>query len=128
VFTAVSLGLIGVASDQQNQIRTVESGSNPNPTSSRQGVYTLTLLIANNQFFSSAQGLLPQYYLLGPDGLESSANIGVPADTTIKLVIVNYDDGGNNMSSQLATASGALGNTMTVFNGTSITLYVSAGR
>lgn len=133
-FTTVSLGLIGVASNQQSTMRSQDAqiqqlnaslnsinsslASNPIAPGSSPG-YTLTLLIANNQYFNSTLGYMPRYYVLGPNGLESPANITVPANTLVKLVIVDYDDGGNNMSSQLATVSGTLGNSMLVFNSTS---------
>ncbi|MDG6902587.1 MAG: hypothetical protein JRM80_11610, partial [Nitrososphaerota archaeon] len=32
-------------------------------------------------------------FLLGPNGLESTTNLTLPANRLIKLVIVNYDDG-----------------------------------
>ena len=133
-FTAISLGFIGVASNQQNTMRAQGAQiqqlddrlksinlsliSNPIAPGSSPG-YTLTLLIANNQHFNSTLGYWPRYYVLGPNGLESSANITVPVNTLVKLVIVNYDDGGNIMSPQLATVSGTLGNSMLFFNGTS---------
>jgi heme/copper-type cytochrome/quinol oxidase subunit 2 len=59
--------------------------------------YTLTLVITTGNFFNSTVEDQPAYYVLGPSGLESSANVSIPVNTTIKLVIVNYDDGNASM-------------------------------
>lgn len=55
--------------------------------------YVLTLVITTNNMFNASAGDQPVYYVLGPAGLESAANINLPANRLIKLVIVNYDDG-----------------------------------
>lgn len=55
--------------------------------------YDLTLVISTANIFNSTVGDQPSYYVLGPDGLKSSAQIYLPAHTLIKLTIVNYDDG-----------------------------------
>jgi hypothetical protein len=55
--------------------------------------YVLTLVLTTGNFFNSTVGDQPGYYVLGPNGLESSASIYLPANRQIKLVIVNYDDG-----------------------------------
>jgi heme/copper-type cytochrome/quinol oxidase subunit 2 len=55
--------------------------------------YTVTLVIATDSIYNSTAQDQPAYFLLGPNGLESSANITLPANRLIKLVIINYDDG-----------------------------------
>lgn len=55
--------------------------------------FVVNLVIATNSIFNSTVGGQPAYFVLGPKGLESSANISLPANRLIELVIVNYDDG-----------------------------------
>ena len=131
----VGMGFTGVLANQQSTIQSSQAqvqalektvsdlNSTSGAPSQSGGAYTLTLVVANNQnqSFNSTLGPMPQYYVLGPNGLESSASISVPANTLVKLVIVNYDDGGTNVSPALATVSGTVGNSMLVFNGTSAT-------
>jgi hypothetical protein len=62
-------------------------------TSSAQAPYALNLVVATNNVYNSTQGTQPAYFVLGPKGLESSANISLPANRLIKLVITCYDDG-----------------------------------
>jgi hypothetical protein len=61
--------------------------------SSSSSPFVVNLVIATNSIFSSAEGDQPAYFVLGPNGLQSSAKIDLPANRLIKLVIVNYDDG-----------------------------------
>ncbi|MHB2035620.1 MAG: hypothetical protein ACYCPW_02630 [Nitrososphaerales archaeon] len=118
-------GATGIVLNAQNQqapqgVSTTITASSNSSTSQAGVGYTLTLLIANNQYFNSTLGAMPRYYVLGSNGsLESSANISVPDNTLVKLVIVNYDDGGNNVSSALATVTGTVGSSELFFNGTS---------
>ena len=55
--------------------------------------YVVNLVIATGNTYNSTVGDQPAYFMLGPNGLESTANISLPANRTIELVIVNYDDG-----------------------------------
>lgn len=55
--------------------------------------YVLTLVITTNNLYNATFGDQPAYYVLGPNGLESSANISLPAHQLIKLVIFCYDNG-----------------------------------
>lgn len=80
-------------------------------TSNSTEPYDLTLIITTNNIYNSTVGDQPAYYILGSNGLESSANIAVPAHRLIRLVIICYDDGPANLtSSQYATVSGTLNN------------------
>jgi len=139
----VSIIGVGFVSDLANQQTTISSNQaqlqalqktvnilNSTSGATAGGSYTLTLVIANNmnQTFDPIMGPVPQYFVLGPKGLESSSNISVPSDTTIKLVIVNYDSGANNVSSSLATVNGTEGNSMVIFNGTSPTPQTYVGQ
>jgi len=83
--------------------------------------YVLTLVITTGNFFNSTFGDQPAYYVLGPNGLQSSAQIVLPANREIELVIVNYDDGAANLSSsQYATVAGTVNDQMTVVNNTDV--------
>jgi heme/copper-type cytochrome/quinol oxidase subunit 2 len=107
---------ITVANSGQASTSTVTQtvvGSNSNSSSP----YVLTLAITTNNLYNSTVGDQPAYYVLGPNGPESSANISLPAHQLIKLVIINYDDGPANLTNaQYATVSGTQNNVMTVFN------------
>ncbi len=63
------------------------------PNSSAASPFVVNLVIATNSIFNSTVGDQPGYFVLGPNGLESSANLTLPANRLIELVIVNYDDG-----------------------------------
>jgi plastocyanin len=55
--------------------------------------YVLTLVIATDSIFNSTAADQPAYFIVGPSGLESSAQITLPVNRPIRLVIINYDDG-----------------------------------
>ncbi len=83
--------------------------------------YVLTLVISTNNIYNSTFGDQPAYYVLGSHGLESSANISLPAHKLIKLVIVNYDDGGANLTSpQYEAVTGTVNNVVTEVNNNNI--------
>ena len=67
--------------------------------------------------------------MLGPSGLQSSAQITIPAHRLIKLVIINYDDGSANLSSsQYEAVAGTVNNQMTLINNTMVnSTMTSAG-
>jgi len=67
--------------------------------SSSNSPYVITLVIATDSIFNVTAADQPAYFVLGPNGLESSAKINLPAHQLIKLVIVNYDDGNANLTS-----------------------------
>ncbi len=93
------------------------SASNSNSTAP----YVLTLVITTENTYNSTTGTQPAYYVLGPNGLESSANIALPAHRLIKLVIICYDDGPANLTgSQYATVSGTQNNTISVVNNANV--------
>jgi heme/copper-type cytochrome/quinol oxidase subunit 2 len=79
--------------------------------------YVLTLVITTGNLFNSTIGDQPAYYVLGPNGLQSSAEISVPAHGQIELVIVNYDDGSANLTgTQYENVTGTLGNRVALVN------------
>lgn len=79
--------------------------------------YVLTLAITTNSIYNATVGDQPAYFVFGPNGLTSSANISLPAHQLIKLVIVNYDDGGANLTDQkYANVAGTQNNVETIIN------------
>ena len=80
-------------------------------TSNSTEPYDITLVITTNNIYNSTVGDQPAYYVLGANGLESTANISLPAHRLIRLVIVCYDDGPANLTgSQYATVTGTFNN------------------
>lgn len=98
---------------------TSSSSSSSSEASNSSAPYTVTLVITTGNTFNSTVGEQPAYYVVGPDGLQSSAQIYLPAHRLIKLVIVNYDDGSANLSKQeYANVAGTVNNQITVVNNT----------
>lgn len=89
--------------------------------------YVLTLVITTENFFNSTFGDQPAFYVLGPNGLQSSARITIPADRLIKLVVINYDDGSANLSSsQYGMVAGTINSQMTLVNNTIVNSTMSS--
>ncbi len=77
--------------------------------------FVLTLVVTTGNSFNSTVGEQPAFYVLGTHGLESAANVVLPAHRLIKLVIICYDTGPANLtSSQYAKVSGTQDNTVSV--------------
>jgi heme/copper-type cytochrome/quinol oxidase subunit 2 len=81
---------------------TVTTTSGP-PQANTTAAYDLTLVITTNNTYNSTDGDQPAYYVLGANGLQSAANIALPANRLIRLVIICYDNG----SAMLTSAAGA---------------------
>ncbi len=60
----------------------------------------------------------PQFSVLGPNGLESSANIPLPANTLIQLTIISYDTPTAGSTDAEGKVSGTIGGTVLLINGT----------
>ncbi len=83
--------------------------------------YVLSMVITTGNSFNSTIGDQPAFYVLGPNGLESSANIKLPANSLIELVITNYDEGGANISSpSYANVMGTTTGSELIYNNTAI--------
>jgi heme/copper-type cytochrome/quinol oxidase subunit 2 len=90
-----------------------------NHGSSTSSVYDLNLVITTNNYYNNSTGDQPAYFVLGQNGLESSANISIPAFTLIDLTIFNYDNGNGSIAGpQYANVTGTVGGTETYFNNT----------
>lgn len=82
-------------------------------TSNSSAPYDLTLVITTNNVYNSTIGEQPAYFVLGPSGLQSSANISLPADRLIRLTIICYDNGTANLTNaQDAVVTGTVNNTV----------------
>jgi plastocyanin len=62
--------------------------------------FDLTLVITTDSIYNSTVNDQPAYFILGPDGIESSANMSLPANRLIRLTNICYDDGPANLTSQ----------------------------
>jgi hypothetical protein len=83
--------------------------------------YVLTLIVTTSNRFNSTIGDQPAYFVLGPKGLESAANITLPAHRLIELVISNYDQGNATLAGpQYANVAGTNDGSMLVYNNSAI--------
>lgn len=103
---------------QQAQIQTLEKQLEALNASSGSGggAFKLTLVITGSSPWNSTT-TGPRYWVLTPDGLESSANISLPAHTLIQLAILDYDSA-TPLPSQYDQVTGTVGNVVYVVNGT----------
>jgi hypothetical protein len=100
---------------QLNQQPPSAAGSNSTP-------YMLTLLeTMGNKWNATATESQPMFFVAGPTGLESSANISLPADRMIELVIISYDTP-TPPPAQYSNVTGTIGNKMYLVNGTSASM------
>jgi len=107
-------GSLDVAQSGQLQL-TQQTGSNSTP-------YMLTLLeTMGNKWNSTAAESQPVFFVAGPSGLESSANISLPANRMIELVIISYDTP-TPPPAQYSSVTGTIGNKMYLVNGTSASM------
>lgn len=86
-------------------------------TPARDTTYKLTMVEIMDVAWNSTI-MQPKFYVLGSHGLESAANISLPAHTLIQLTVFSYDTPTDDVSSQSAVVAGATGGTMTFYNGT----------
>jgi heme/copper-type cytochrome/quinol oxidase subunit 2 len=83
--------------------------------------YVLHLVITTNSIFNSTAQDQPGYFVVGPNGLESSAKIALPVNRTIELVIVNYDDGNASFTQpNINAVTGTIGNNIFIANNDNI--------
>lgn len=105
----------------------LSSKSSSSPQSAGPAPYTLTLMITTNNMYDPIMGEQPAYYVVGPSGLESSANITVPANQQIRLVIVDYDNGAPGVNDSLAgQVAGTMNNQIQIVNNTLVNSTISS--
>jgi hypothetical protein len=86
---AFCVAMVAAGAGSAAALTTASDSSTTNATTT----YVLTLVITTQNTFNSSIGQQPAYYVLGTGGLESSANISIPSNEPIELIIMNYDDG-----------------------------------
>lgn len=113
-------GLTGMIFNAYGQNQSTSSTSSTTTTSTHGtngGTFKITLVITvNNAWNATVSG--PRYWVLTPNGLESSANINLPAYTLIQMTIIDYDSA-SPLPSQFSQVTGTMGNVVYVVNSTS---------
>jgi hypothetical protein len=90
-------------------------------------LYVLTLVETGSNYYGPGVPPQPRYFVLGPDGLASSADIRLPAHRLIELIIISYDQGNTTpFEAKYANVSGTVGGVVTLINGTSASGLVMA--
>ena len=119
--TAPSEGQISTPQNQIGQLQLNQqapraaAGSNSTP-------YMVTLLeTMANEWNSTAPESQPKFFVAGSTGLESSANISLPARRLIELVIISYDTP-TPPPAQYSSVTGTVGGKMYLINGTSASM------
>jgi heme/copper-type cytochrome/quinol oxidase subunit 2 len=102
-----------ILSVQIEQTRPTQLGA----AQSSNGQYSLTLVEVMDSRWNSTLAQ-PRFYVLGQNGLESSANIRLPVHTPILLTIISYDTPTPGSEAQYAKVSGTVGGTIFIINGT----------
>jgi hypothetical protein len=110
-------------SSLQTQVGQLQSNPPLSPTTgSNSTPYMVTLLeTMANEWNSTAPESQPKFFVAGPTGLESSANISLPAHRLIELVIISYDTP-TPPPPQYSSVTGTVGDKMYLINGTSASL------
>jgi heme/copper-type cytochrome/quinol oxidase subunit 2 len=86
------------------------------PITTGVGPYRLTLVEIMNSGWNTTLAQ-PKFYVEGPTGLESSANISLPVNTTIELTILAYDTPTANSTDAMGVVNGTTVNGMYMING-----------
>lgn len=86
-------------------------------TAASNTTYKLTLVEVMDVPWNST-AMQPQFYVLGDRGLESSANISLPAHRLVQLTIFSYDTPTQGVSAQNGEVQGTVGGAMSFYNGT----------
>jgi hypothetical protein len=77
----------------------------------------LTMVITTNNLYNSSVGTQPAFFVQGSNGLESSANITLPAHRLIEVIIMNFDSGNATfVGPQYENVTGTVNGTMTFYN------------
>jgi len=104
IVVAVGLSLYTIVATTQTNVKSL---------------YVLTLIETGNNYYGPSVPPQPRYYVLGPNGLESSADIRLPAHRLIELIIISYDTGNTTpFEPKYANVTGTVGGVITLINGT----------
>lgn len=93
------------------------SGSTPQSSSEAGSVYKLTLVEIMDVAWNST-AMQPKFYVLGDNGLQSSANITLPLGKLIQVTIFSYDTPTGGVQPEAAEVEGTVGQNMQFYNGT----------
>jgi len=85
-------------------------------------VYMLNLVEIMGNEWNSTAGAQPQFSVLGSHGLQSSANISLPANTLIQVAILSYDTPTPGSTADEAQVTGTVGGKMYLINGTTASM------
>ncbi|MDA4135407.1 MAG: hypothetical protein OK449_00230 [Thaumarchaeota archaeon] len=110
-------GALGtIAAGNQAVVSTVTQTASSASTNSS-APFILTMVITNNNIYNSSIGSQPAFFVSGPNGLESSANITLPAHRIIEIIIMNFDQGNATfIGPQYENVTGTVNDTMTFYN------------
>ena len=87
--------------------------------SSGQNAFKLNLIEPmDNAWPANSSVAQPMFLVQGPHGLESSANISLPANTLIQVTIVSYDTPTPGSTASQGKVNGTVGENMYLINGT----------
>ncbi len=105
------------------------SASNPGTTfvNHGDGVFHLSLVEIMNTQWNSTMAQ-PEFYVMGPKGLESSANIILPAKTLIEISIVSYDTPTPGSSDEMGVVNGTVNGDVYLINGTMASMNSMPGQ
>jgi plastocyanin len=95
-------------------------GSSTGQTSSG-SVYRLQLIEPMNTGWNSTTAQ-PKFFVVGSKGLESSADISLPLNTLIQVMIVSYDTPTPGSTNIMGVVNGTQGNKVYLINGTTASM------
>jgi len=87
------------------------------PVAQQTGPFRLTLMEVMDTAWNSTVAQ-PQFTIMATNGMQSSANIQLPAHTLIQLTIISYDTPTPGSTDAEGKVSGTVGDTMYLINGT----------
>lgn len=99
-------------------VASASAATSAGQVSQSSGPYTLTLIETMQNVWNSSAPMQPKFFVLGSHGLESSADISLPANTPIQLTIVSYDTPTPGSTDAEGVVSGTVGGSVYVLNGT----------
>jgi len=88
-----------------------------NPVAQQTGPFKLTLMEVMDTAWNTTVAQ-PQFTIMGTNGMQSTANIQLPAHTVIQLTIISYDTPTPGSTDAEGKVSGTVGGTMYLINGT----------
>jgi len=110
-------GALGTIAAGNNASVSTTTQTTSSTSTNSSAPYILTMVITNNNLFNSSIGSQPAFFVSGPNGLESSANITLPAHRLIEIVIMNFDQGNATfIGPQYENVTGTINGTMTFYN------------